>query len=423
MNSPYSHYPFEFLYPTSRQYPVDGACIMIVQALEARNFSVPGLKIEFQTYGSGAQKMRYVSTVEGEDFWIHFSRRQRPMPGGRWNDTAAVCDIVIPHKKLSVYEDESGPTLKIYVGTDWESDRKRFTHGALVNAKLNGEPRTYVRYSGCCMCRGDRQHFHSGRRAPILLADNDLRREYDPEGDEPPYFQTSDVMDEFRRYLLGVLAKILEYPQAQLEPHEQPASIPFPEGLGSLFCFAERDDADRIEVGQQNLSELALHERYGLSGGGYRLLALNVRNDGTVPEIAYEGFLWCGIGAVTSLDASGKEIPLPIKTLEEPGHYRNDRERYVVRISPKLANDIYVADHAAYELRRQEIWKEIVERRDPDFLLSQCRDRLTDAEVNDFLRARARTIVPIHEYKGGFVSPVVLIGRELDFDEVELVSD
>jgi hypothetical protein len=83
----------------------------------------------------------------------------------------------------------------------------------------------------------------------------------------------------------------------------------------------------------------------------------------------------------------------------------------LIGVSPTRADGIYVADHAPYEKRREELFEEI-----------KPRDRLTDAELAEADRARARTIVPVAEYAGGYEQPVVLINRELDFDEVELVS-
>ena len=101
-----------------------------------------------------------------------------------------------------------------------------------------------------------------------------------------------------------------------------------------------------------------------------------------------------------------------IDTLEIPGHSKwTDRERFVFQITPNRADDIYIADNAPYETCWEELFKEI-----------EPRYRLTDTGIAEAERARARTIVPISEYAGGYMHPVVLVGRGLDFDEVELVS-
>ncbi len=50
------------------------------------------------------------------------------------------------------------------------------------------------------------------------------------------------------------------------------------------------------------------------------------------------------------------------------------------------------------------------------------RGRLTDDELDACDAVRARSIVPILDYDGSYERPFMLIGRELDFDEVELAG-
>jgi hypothetical protein len=426
----------EFLYPTSRQYPFDAVCGEIVRELEARNFDAPGMRVEFHTYGSGEQHMRNVSVVEGVDFRLRFCRKQRTLPGGHWNDVAAVNDIAIPRKMISVYADESGPTFNVYVGNDWEADRAKFMRGHGVNSKLNDAPRTYLRYSGRCRC-GERSygsgHSHPGRRPPLLVHNNDLGREYDLNRGDREAYDTAEVMLGFYAYLRDVvLAEIMRQPipAEQIDPCTSAEPIDWPESFGAIYCFAEHRDVTRVQQGQADANELPLAERYGMRGSGYRLLTLDIRNDGTVPEVAREGFLWCGVGDPQPLivvDAMTDEVlsngrRVPSKTAEPkltiPGHHRwTDRERFVLRIRPKTANEIYIADHAAYEARRKELHALAASRAEV-----MHPTRFTDAEVADFCCARARTIVPIHEYAGGFKQPIVLVRRELGFDEIEVVA-
>jgi hypothetical protein len=403
----------EFLYPRSRQFPFDEVCSKIVYALEARNWQVPGITVDFHVYGSGQQNFRAVEHIRGRDFKIWFCRVQRTIPGGHWNDIAAVSEIVIPEKELNVYEDESGPTFYLYVGGDWERDREKFMQGCKVNSKLAGKPKMYLLYKGECRCYDVRQswgkdlpHTHPGQRPPLLVHTNDLGREYDPEGEEPTFFFTNPVMEEFRGYLESVvLRSIMSHPipEGKVDMFPTPEPIPFPEAIGALFCFADYRDTERIKQGKADPTKLELADRYGLQGNGRRLVSLGTPNDGTVPEIAYEGFLWCGIGEVTAETA--------IESLKVPGHYRSFySERFVIRVKPNRANDIYVADHALYEARAREVWQAAGDR------------GLTDNEVATMVRARARSIVPISEYRGNYGEPVVLIRRELSFDEVEVVS-
>lgn len=398
---------FTFLYPISRQYPFDEVCSRIVLELEWRNWDVPGVNITFGTYGSGAQKFRMVRYIEGADFKLWFCRVQRLMPGGRYNDTAGVADLIIPGAELHVYDDESGPSFYVYVGDNWERDREAFKHHGKFNSKLNKEPRTYLRYhggwkrpkeSGC-------QYTYSHLRAPFLVHNNDLGREYELSEDDKPYYITSEVMQEFTTWLdQNVLAVILAVPipEQKVDIFLEAKPPEFPQGIGALFCFGEWRDAERINTGRKNPADLEPASRYGIVGSP-RLVSLDVRQDGTFPEVAYEGFLWCGIGNVTA--------ETPVESLKVPGFYRWPEHSFVLRVTPKHAKDIYVADFSGQESYKESIWKANPEQR-----------RLTDAEFAEFVRIPARTLVPITEYKGGYKQPVVLIGRELGLDEVEVVS-
>lgn len=395
----------QFLYPTSRQYPIDEVCEKIVRELELRNWQVPDMEVEFHDYGSGEQMFRVLQSIKGTDFYMRFGRPQRTMDGGHWNDTAAISEIGIPRKILSVFNDESGPTFYLYVGKDWEKDQTRFFRGPKVNSRLRNERRIYLRYSG----RADEggRYTISGQRSPFLVHDDDLGREYSPRKGEPHVLMTEEVMQEFNDYLSGnVLAAICTQPvpDEKVDILTPPEDIPFPESIGPIFCFAKHDDAERIVLGKADASQLPAYRRYGLIGNGIRLLALDLSDGKPLPEIAHEGFTWCGIGPVYATTA--------IEELEVFGHYRwPDKEQYVVRVMPNRANEIYIADHAVYEKRRQEIGEQM--KTDRDF---------TEAEVRDFMSARARTIVPINEYRGGYEQPIVLLRRNMGFDEVELVS-
>lgn len=396
---------FQFLYPIIMQYPFDSVCQQIVLELEKRNWEVPGIAVEFSEYGTGELKYRMVSTIRSDDFMLRFCRVQHRLPGG-WNDIAAVTEIVIPRQHINVFEDESGPSYHLYVGGNWERDKKKFMCGSKVNSKLRREPRTYLSYKGSSSPNGG--VYFQGQRPPYLVHDNDLGREYDPIGKEPKRLMTQKVLDVFRRYLeTRVVTKILAepIPKKKVDRFAVPPPTPFPASIGPLFCFAEDRDARRILEGRKNPAELEPEDRYGMQGSGYRLMSLGTKNDGTVPEKAYDGFLWCGIGEVFP--------ETPIDSLKIPDHYRwSDQERFVLRIKPNRADGIYIADHAAYEKRRKELIEAATDKR-TDF---------TKEEIADFVCARGRTLVPISEYTGGYAEPVVLVNRELSLDEVEVVS-
>lgn len=205
----------QFLYPTSRQFPFDEVCERIVRGLEERNFQVPGIKVTFDEYGTGEAKFRMVKTITGNDFKLWFCRVQGRLGNGRWNDIAAVTEIVIPMMELHVYEDEAGPTLYTYVGKNWKRDREKFMQTSKVNSKLREEPRMYLQYTGGRKKPDDPgyQYYHRGRRSPYLVHTNNLGREYDPEGKEPHYFVTNEIFIQFTKWLINqVLSRIETQP-------------------------------------------------------------------------------------------------------------------------------------------------------------------------------------------------------------------
>jgi hypothetical protein len=386
-----------FLYPTSRQFPFDEVCDRIVGELEARNWDVPGVLVAFSAYGSGDEKFRHVREIKGLDFRISFGRVQGLLGTSRqWSDVAGVTRVSIPGKEINVYEDESGPTFNLYVGRDWEKDREAFFGGFKVNSKYNGEPRLYLQYKG---------NGYGRVRPPFLNHTNDLGRQYDPEGDEPQRFRTHEVLEELKNYLIdNVLSLILAHPvpAEKVDKFTAPKALPVPEGIGPIFCFCEDRDIARIRQGRVDPSKVLPAQRYGMTGSGLRLVPLGTRS-GVVPEVAYDGFLWCGLGEATWLNN---------RSLVVPGHTRWEREVGVVEITLANANDVYIADHAAYEKRRKEIAE-----------ATTGRNYFTDSEISDFVCTRARTIVPLSDYKGGYEQPIVLVDRELTFEEVRLVGD
>jgi hypothetical protein len=232
-------------------------------------------------------------------------------------------------------------------------------------------------------------------RAATLAWDGD-GREHGPEGDDPRSFDTAKVMEEFRLYLHDVVLPSIEaYPTAEVvEGIAVEPPIPMPDGVGPFFTYGEGRDEYRIATGKKDLSELELADQYGLLGTGWRLVPVGVKRGPDLPEVAFDGFLWCGT------------------TPNVPGEHSRYYENVLIKVTPKDARGIYVADHAAYEKVRAKLWEDI----------AGTRDRLTDAEVNLFLRARGCTIVPLLDYKGNYEDPIYLINRELDFDEVEVIG-
>jgi hypothetical protein len=157
-----------FLFPKSTQFPFDDACKKIVRAIEKRNWKVPGLTVEFSTYGSGEAKYCYVTNIRGDEFKLHFSRVQGNL-GRYYNNIAAVNEVTIPQQQICVYDDESGPAYYLYVGDDWNKDKDRFINGIKVHSKLDKKPKTYLRYEG----RWNNGGLYRNRRPLYLVHDDD----------------------------------------------------------------------------------------------------------------------------------------------------------------------------------------------------------------------------------------------------------
>ena len=387
------------LRPTSRQYPFDEVCTKIVQALEERNWKIPGMNVKFRTYGSGEALFRVLEEISGKNFTLHYSRSQALNHG--WYDVAAIHRIAIPMKDLEVWEDESGPTLHVYAGKDWTRHRARFLDGIYKYDRRM--KKLYASFTSGCDCGATRysvHHTHTGQRSPILI----------PKGpqdwglDRTNTYRTDDLFAEITAWLEEhVLKLIVAHPLVQPNYGRfDETDVPMPANLPPIYCFAEYSDGDRIRQGQQDINQVQIRNRYALQPG-WRWVSLDSMRDDSIPMAAFEGAVWCGFGAV---DATST-----IEKMEISGHH-SWNETFVCRVTPNRANDVYVADHAPY----LEVRKHLEAR-------LNGRTFFTNEEILQMDAAKARTIVPITEYDGSFTLPVVLIQRELGFDEVEVVTE
>lgn len=369
----------KFLYPHSRQFPFDEVAEKIVRELKKRNFDIPGIEVELDLYGSGEEKYIYVSMIKGADFKLWFCRVQGQLSKSK-NDIAAIHEIKIPKQELCVYEDESGPTYRIYVGDDWEKDKEWFFNTIKIHAKLRGESKKYLIYSG--------NTYKS--RAVYLLPDKDLGREYEPEEGEPQRIEVKDVFSNITEYLTkNVLEYILKFPEAEVivDPKIEEV-IPYKGKHTLLYSLCNGKDKYIIDTGKKNPLELPPEKRcvrFGMRG-----IWCDINTDGKItPEATKSDFL---PEVVWSMDW--------ISSL------------YIVAIRPKYANGIFVIDESKFEERRQELFKQIAPR-----------DTLTDEELDSAYDARKATEIPVNDYKGDYKKPIVIITRELDFDEIEWVSE
>ena len=366
-----------FVYPTSRQFPFDSLGARIIGELELRYWMVPGIKIKVDVYGSGKEKFQRISEIEGDEFLLHF-------------DYDGLRQIVIPYKELKVYSDESGPSLRYYVGKNYEKDKEWFKHSIKVNSKLRGEPRRYLRYDG-------RGHNH---RATTLVHDNDLNREYDPEGNEPTSFNVDDVFDEVCKYLEYIIEYILQYPELNynaIPPVETDKVIPYEGVFDNVYVPIDSNMVRHIT--KAKAGELIDDKHYYAVSPGRRLCNLNVHGD--FDRICYDGFVWADPNITDKEIHDSRDL---VEHVQDSQHTLWEDANSVAEVKILYSNGVYVVDDDEFENKRQE------------FFLTT--DRLTDEELDQCYTARAKTLVPINEYKGGYKNPIVLFNREVEFDEV-----
>ncbi len=386
----------KFLYPHSRQFPFDETAEKIVRAIEKRNWKVPGITVKFHTYGSGEAKYQMVSYISGDNFKLFFCRIQGHLDG-YWNDTAALHEVCIPKQILEVYGDESGPSYYLYVGKDWEAEKQWFMNSTKVNSKLNKEPRRYLRYTGNTY----------KQRAKELVADNDLGREYEPKDDEPIRLNLNEIFKEFNEWLEeNVLQYILNFPESDnIEPPiKMEELIPYNGPWSVVFSMCDGREAERLMDGKKNPNELPIEKRHASFGSRHRLVPLSVESEEKLPEIAYNGFIWCDVNQNITPYSKKKDISGSVCLAS----YDVFGPNFIVAIRPKYANNIYVVDDSKYTEVKRQLFESIAPR-----------DRLTDEELGEVLTARGATIIPITEYEEDYEKPIVLINRELDFDEIE----
>lgn len=209
----------QFLYPHSRQFPFDEVAEKIVRAIERRNWKVPGITIEFYTHDSGEAKYQMIRSITGDYFKLYFCRVQGRL-NGNLNDTAALHSVCIPKEIIEVYDDESGPRYYLYVGDNWEADKEWFMNSIKVYSKLNKEPRRYLYYEGNTY----------QQRSYELVANNNLNREYSPEGNEPVRINLEQKFNDISVWLEeSVLGYILSFQEADIiqVPTPLPELIPY----------------------------------------------------------------------------------------------------------------------------------------------------------------------------------------------------
>ncbi len=213
--------------------------------------------------------------------------------------------------------------------------------------------------------------------------------EVKPLATEVNLYAKGDIDGKVEEELISWLTQNVLLPlQAASRPAHQatelPPEEPYPEGkVGPLYAFVDEESLKKIVLIRDNPKKAYPDERKAARTGP-RLLPFNEER-GDAPEIVHDCFVWCGVGRISAntdldkLSRIGRE-------------HRRDSfsgSQGIAVLTPKTATGIYVVD-----------WHEW--------------------ETGDY-QAVAKTIVPIAQYQGNFRQPIVLIGRDIELDEVEAV--
>lgn len=397
-NEEFSLHKQPFVWPKVGHTVLEEAGANLVRELARVGWDVPGINVEFRTSGRGTNVFRTVSRISGDTpdgpFELNFFGPQERK--GRYNALSGLSEATVPPGiEVRQYTEEGTVTAKIYVGKDWRTDGPGFIQGINANSRLVGKPKTYLCYEG--------------RMSGSLRHENDLGREYDPEGAEPTKLPAHDTLDRVAGFIEGTLVHNLhslptapgaddinEFGDANLRRLSVVERIEAPEGFPVLYAWTDLNDGYRILGRDDPASDGS--DDFVLSSGGMRLVALGDNpNRVQLPPRAHDGFAY----ASTDPSARAGQVCYSVK-----------EESLPVEIRLKFLNEVYVVDNAVYDKVRKEMWKKVV---------AQGRDSFNHSEIATAITAVAQTMVPVTEYDGSYEEPTYLIGRQLHADEARLM--
>lgn len=381
----------DFVWPNEGdRHPLAHAGARVVQEFARVGWDAPGFNVDLAIRGSGRNLHRQVQRISGDlpegPFVFTFGMHDVDCNGKAVG--AGLSEIVIPPGiELVTYSDNSGPTAALYVGRNWKADAKAFIEGFKVNAKLQGQRKSYLRYEGS----------HLPRYRGVLLHTNDLGREYDPEGHEPTALTLKAIVAKVEAVVDRIIEQLIHLPSAQLDGPDAGLSellpiraTPAPADFPKLYAWI-RDHRLHHLLDDPKGPE----GDYGLRGGT-RLLRLGDRPRNKVDQIAYDGFVYA------SAD--------PMNRQEHP--FDRHDQSLPVEISIGDLTDIYVVDASLFGQTRANAVAAAV---------AKGRKEITEQDLTEALAAVARSMVPAAEYQGGYADPMHIIRRQLDRDEVRVL--
>lgn len=337
----------------------------IVDELKKRDFSVPGFVVEFWFEAHKAEVK--VFKILSDEFYF---------------EVVSDWQVMIKGKEMSVFKDGSG-SLEVYCGSDWETDAKEFMHGKRFHRKMDNKSRIVLQYD----LRGD-----------TFKATDDCGRGHYPDGNEPVIYGFDSVEYEFADYAEMILGKIKAAPLPEKE----------------VDVFVEPDQVPLTNELFKGVSLRAFSKYYGedetMTKGimpGHRLLNLGC----TLPEghkyakDMHDGFVYMEVVR----DGQDDAFTQPRDTYQFNYSSYDGKHTYDVKL--KNANSVYVVDAGVFDRIKEEWFKE-----------NPVAVQITDAQVDDFMRKQAETMVHINDYDGSYEKPVVITNRIVWPDELTQVK-
>jgi hypothetical protein len=196
----------------------------------------------------------------------------------------------------------------------------------------------------------------------------------------------------------NVLNNILLLPENPNQIDKPPKAIPYPEGLGELYTWIRTKDAAKLLLTGYDPSKVYPHERVATSPNS-RLISWDIHGD--YPEEANRGFIYCTPDVETA-HKYRREVKIHVPGTLSEGHV-------LTKVKPKDGEEIFVVNYQVWDDYRKQVFS------DPS------KGRMNNEEYSEMHARLGRTLIPISRYKGGYKQPVVLIGRDLEFNEVEVI--
>ena len=373
----------------------DAICVEIAKRLPRRldayrfrqdyaseEIEIEGLgKVRVNLSQTGKNIFTYISSIEADTFRLWNCRQSGRRYLNRHNDIARPQDVEIKplELKLTLYEDDSG----IFI----TEKGVKYTNSRSI-ALGRG-------YSGDSFRD---EMYQEGRKREFSYFDEGRDKKF---ASIKPDKCWSVERDRIVEWLKGdVLEKIVATPKYENQATELPEAVAYPDKVGQLYTWISAKKAEKLEVTGGDSSKVYPDEKYALSPE-WRLVPRSIRGD--FPKEADDGYIWCGIGEAKP-NTPSEDYDIPGYHMDNDfGDYRNK----LVQVTPKNGEDIFVVDYQVWDDFREKAFKTI--------------DRLSDEEYAEMHRLLARTLIPINGYKGDYKKPVVLIGRDLELDEVKIV--